>query len=281
VRSLRRLLVVGIMQKHKVASRCAGGDEVFEASDSESEVDESDCESVDSDTATAASPVRPTQQRSISDKIVPDKLVPTTVSPVRPTQQRNIPDKIVPLPLAQAAASTAATRCCGAAAATATSSPPSQGSGEGHAGAGLMSLVSHLRNDNARLREGLVQAQRELEATKAAEGSKESSIDFGHLLSLVKDFGDDFGYFGESYGDDCNEADQGACKVEVFAISSPRGDDDDCGVVSESQSNTSGEVVLLQTELQTCRQEVERLRRDLAAKDAELMELRKNAVCVA
>lgn len=246
------------MQKQKVASRCAGGDEVFEASDSESEVEESDCESVDSDTATAASPVRSTQQRNIPEKIVPDKLVP--------------------LPLAQAAASAAATRCCGAAAGAATRSPP--GSGEAQSGSGLMSLVSHLRNDNARLREGLVQAQRELEA-KAAEGSKESSIDFGHLLSLVKDFGDDFGYLGESYGDDRNEADQGACKVEVFAISSPRGDGDDCEEASESQSHASGEVVLLRKELQTCRQEVERLHRDLAAKDAELMELRKNAVCVA
>lgn len=248
------------MHKHKVAGQCAAGDEVFEASDSESEGEESGCESVDSDTPTAASPVRSTQQQDVPDE--------------------NMPDKIVPLPLAQASASAAATRCCGAAAAAVTRSPSLQGSGEAQSGAGLMGLVSHLRNDNARLREALVQAQRDLEA-KAAEGSKESSIDFGHLLSLVKDFGDDLGYLGSFYGDDCNEANQSACKVEVFAISSPRGDDDDCRKVCESQSLPSDEVPLLRKKLQTCRQEVEQLHRELAAKDAELLELRKNAVGVA
>lgn len=250
------------MYKHKDASRCAAGDEVFEASDSESEVEESDCESVDSDAPTAASPVRTTRQQSVPDKIMPDK--------------------VVPLPLAQAAASAAATRCCGAAAAAATRSQPLQGSGEAQSGAGLMGLVSHLRNDNARLREALVQAQRDLEA-KAAESGKESSIDFGHLLSLVKDFGDDLGNLGSFYGDDGNEGDQGSCNVQVFAISSPRGDDDDNdgGQKCESQSDPSDEVVLLRSELQTCRQEVEQLRRDLAAKDAQLMKLQNNAVCAA
>eukprot|EP00930_Biecheleria_cincta_P074505 TRINITY_DN61717_c0_g1_i1.p1 TRINITY_DN61717_c0_g1~~TRINITY_DN61717_c0_g1_i1.p1 ORF type:complete len:252 (+),score=48.78 TRINITY_DN61717_c0_g1_i1:121-876(+) len=251
------------MHKHKDACRCAAGDEVFVASDSESEVEESDCESVDSDTPTAASPVRPTQKQNVPDKIMPNK--------------------IVPLPVAQAAASAAATRCCGAVAAAATRSPPLQGSGEAQSGAGLMGLVSHLRNDNARLREALVQAQRDLEA-KAAEGGKESSIDFGHLLSLVKDFGDDLGHLGSFYGDDCHEADRASCNVEVFAISSPReddGDNDDCRKVCDLQIGPSDEVVLLRSELQTCRQEIEQLHSDLAAKDAELMELRKHAVCIA
>lgn len=55
---------------------------------------------------------------------------------------------------------------------------------------GLMDLVAHLRQDNARLREALVVAQREAEDL-AKERGQEQTVDFGHLLSLVKDFGTD------------------------------------------------------------------------------------------
>jgi len=55
---------------------------------------------------------------------------------------------------------------------------------------GLMELVAHLRRDNARLREALVSAQREAEEF-AKESGQTQTVNFGHLLSLVKDFGTD------------------------------------------------------------------------------------------
>jgi len=53
---------------------------------------------------------------------------------------------------------------------------------------GLVELVAHLRRDNMRLRQALTAAQEEV--AKVSDASKAShSVDFKHLLSLVRDFG--------------------------------------------------------------------------------------------
>lgn len=54
---------------------------------------------------------------------------------------------------------------------------------------GLVEVVAQLRRDNIRLRKALVAAQREAEdLAMAGEAHK---LDFGHLLSLVRDFGEE------------------------------------------------------------------------------------------
>jgi len=235
---------IAMCRQNKAA--VASGDEVFEASDSEASVgEESDCESVDSDVATAASPVR-------LERRLPEKSAPETA-------------KVPPLPpsldhRAVSLAAATASECCGAAASRA----PVQSKGpEG----GLMGLVAHLRTDNGRLREALVQAQRDMEALAAKQGKegKEDvqSIDFGHLLSLVKDFGDDLGF----YADEGFQAQQGTGAVEVFAMDAES--DDETEPVAARD-----EVSQLRAELEHSREEVELLRKEMAAKDEELIKLR-------
>lgn len=51
-----------------------------------------------------------------------------------------------------------------------------------------MELVAHLRRDNMRLREALIAAEEEA-ATASKVGNTSQSVDFKHLLSLVRDFG--------------------------------------------------------------------------------------------
>jgi len=134
-----------------------------------------------------------------------------------------------------------------------------------------MGLVAHLRTDNGRLREALVQAQRDMEALAAKQGKegKEDvqSIDFGHLLSLVKDFGDDLGF----YADEGFQAQEGAGAVEVFAMDAES--DDETEPVSAKD-----EVSQLKAELQHSREEVELLRKEMAAKDEELIKLRQSCL---
>lgn len=122
---------------------------------------------------------------------------------------------------------------------------------------GLLGLLTHLRNDNSRLREALVEAQRELEAL-AARGQESNGVDFSHLLALVKEFGDGLGGFEAEARESC---DQNA--AEVFAICSPRG-----------EAGTEPEVTRLREELEQSQKEVAQLRAELALRDAELLTLR-------
>jgi len=55
---------------------------------------------------------------------------------------------------------------------------------------GSMELAMHLRKDNERLRELLVEAQRDVEQVLESGQSKDN-VDFAHLLELVKEFGND------------------------------------------------------------------------------------------
>mmetsp|Transcript_98201 Transcript_98201/g.316373 ORF Transcript_98201/g.316373 Transcript_98201/m.316373 type:complete len:258 (-) Transcript_98201:102-875(-) len=126
---------------------------------------------------------------------------------------------------------------------------------------GLMSLVSHLRADNTRLREALVAAQRECEALAAAQGQASEAaaapgVDFGHLLELVRDFGADG--LGGSEGDFLMEDMASQCQV-FSMVDSPRGCEKD------------DEVVLLRDELEDSQMEVARLRAELAARDAHCL----------
>merc|ERR1719265_1644626 len=53
---------------------------------------------------------------------------------------------------------------------------------------GATQLALHLRKDNERLRQLLVEAQREAEQA-LEQGESKSNVDFAHLLELVKEFG--------------------------------------------------------------------------------------------
>lgn len=139
-----------------------------------------------------------------------------------------------------------------------------------------MGLVAHLRSDNTRLREALVQTQRDLEKMALAQSEKGmQQIDFAHLLSLVKDFGEDSEqYF---YADDVLQVKEQDNAAEVFAICSPRGsemsyEDEEVSQLEDSQ------VPDLMTELQRSKEQVAQLKRELASKDAELLLLRAAGV---
>merc|ERR1712113_685559 len=129
----------------------------------------------------------------------------------------------------------------------------------------LMKLLSHVRNDNSRLQDALVQARISLEKKEES-----SNIDFAHLLALVKEFSDDLGGV-ESV--EAHQSGQGCEDFQVFAISSPRGSESG---VDETQGDSSeDEVSRLKMELEQSRLEVRNLRAELASKDAELLNLRK------
>eukprot|EP00746_Dinoflagellata_sp_MGD_P163025 gnl/MRDRNA2_/MRDRNA2_90861_c0_seq1.p1 gnl/MRDRNA2_/MRDRNA2_90861_c0~~gnl/MRDRNA2_/MRDRNA2_90861_c0_seq1.p1 ORF type:complete len:352 (+),score=80.69 gnl/MRDRNA2_/MRDRNA2_90861_c0_seq1:95-1057(+) len=59
------------------------------------------------------------------------------------------------------------------------------------------SLALHLRKDNERLRELLVEAQKQAEEA-LEQGDSKSNVDFAHLLDLVKEFGTGLGDCGET-----------------------------------------------------------------------------------
>lgn len=122
---------------------------------------------------------------------------------------------------------------------------------------GLMTLVSHLRADNSRLREALVAAQRETEALIETQMQAPAGADFGHLLELIRDFGDVLG--GEDTYSSEPAPDGLASGAQVFSLDSPRGEHDGSEDVSD-----------LRMELEASRLEVARLRQELAAKDAAL-----------
>lgn len=132
---------------------------------------------------------------------------------------------------------------------------------------GLMGLVSHLRGDNARLREALLQAQAELEALAAHQATQDApvSIDFAHLLALVKDFEEDDDVCGRR-GDGSDDETQKSRGLEVFAMNSPRTSEED---VEETLPSAEGDVALLKKELEEARTEVMALRAKLALKEDE------------
>lgn len=135
----------------------------------------------------------------------------------------------------------------------------------------MMTLVTHLRKDNLRLRELLVEAQREAEkaverATQAAERGEETPhVDFGHLLELVKEFGD--GGFG---GDSCCD---GLCDphsdAQVFAMDSPR------EVAPSTTVDCEHDVVELQAALASRDADIARRDAEIAALRAELAAKRR------
>eukprot|EP00933_Yihiella_yeosuensis_P043483 TRINITY_DN3829_c0_g1_i1.p1 TRINITY_DN3829_c0_g1~~TRINITY_DN3829_c0_g1_i1.p1 ORF type:complete len:239 (-),score=63.04 TRINITY_DN3829_c0_g1_i1:488-1204(-) len=233
----------------KGGTALAAGDEVWEA---DSDSDGGECQSdtdYDSDAPTAASPIRPKPSVEVGK------------SPLK------IPEKVAAVPWKNS--TTAATSIIrpGSTAVSMSQRPPAQAPAatkvpEG----GLMGLVSHLRADNTRLREALVTAQREMEAMAAEQNQKGStqSVDFAHLLSLVKDFGED-----AFYADDDLEADSRGGGVEVFAMNSPRGSEGSCAsadaeIVEDCEND---EVNRLRAELERSRNEVAQLEKALAERD--------------
>jgi hypothetical protein len=62
-------------------------------------------------------------------------------------------------------------------------------------------LALHLRKDNDRLRQLLVEAQKQAEEA-LEQGDNKSNVDFAHLLDLVKEFGTGLGECGETQQED-------------------------------------------------------------------------------
>lgn len=138
---------------------------------------------------------------------------------------------------------------------------------------GLMSLVSHLRRDNGRLREALVAAQRETEEA-VLKGEERANVDFGHLLELVRDFGDDLGAVGEGVedapSDDCSP--HGA--VEQYSLEEADNEEE---ILVSSECTEQKDTARLRLDLDSAQQEILRLKKELAAKDEELAALRRMA----
>lgn len=165
----------------------------------------------------------------------------------------------------------------------AVTAPPSQQRG-------LVGLLGHLRQDNDRLREALLAAQKEAETmqerrAEEAEGEAENNIDFGQLLALVKDFGDGLGGFedsGAGAGSDGDwwggpEADEGAGAI---SMATPRGSEDgdaDEKAVASADAEAEEEVIRLRQELESSRLEAQHLRQELELRDAELAALQSGA----
>lgn len=167
-----------------------------------------------------------------------------------------------------------------------------------------MTLVSHLRSDNLRLREALIRAQRDAEeATEAAlERGQQTvpGVDFAHLLALAKELGDGLG--GIDAGDAWWGVSDDPAPLEppstarLFSIGSPRGEKEEAPAAhreaplcptqqqekqqhqQQEEGEEEQEVRLreahLQKELEASRREVERLKAELTCRDAELAALR-------
>jgi len=132
----------------------------------------------------------------------------------------------------------------------------------------LMALVFHLRGDNSRLREALVQAQRESERfaqERGQDGKGDRGIDFSHLLALATEFGEGLGGFGASDADG-SSTEQDAAGAAVFSIFSPRGE-----AAGPHDISIQDEHARLQKELQEARSENALLREELAARDAAIL----------
>lgn len=140
---------------------------------------------------------------------------------------------------------------------------------------GLMGVVAHLRKDNARLREALVEAQREAE--HLASRGDAPGVDFGHLLELVRDFGDNLDCDGDTFG---LPGDAGA---EFFAIGSPRDDAeaDTGGLATKEAEAGEAERRRLREALDASRREADALRAFLATRDQELAAARAALACTA
>jgi len=239
----------GLQAGKATPKRCTAdlGDEIWDAGSSDESLSESDGEQfggrrVGAPVRSAAAPVR------------------STKAPAAATE-------------AAAAAQKSATRivasACQAASKPVTQAPTlpslsSAGAGQATAPGGLMALVSHLRGDNNRLREALVQAQRESERLaqeRGQDGEGDRGIDFSHLLALATEFGEGLGGFAAPEVD--SGVEQDAPGADVFSIFSPRGE-----AAGPPEPAVQAELARLQAELQEARSEVALLREELATRDA-------------
>lgn len=142
---------------------------------------------------------------------------------------------------------------------------------------GILTLISNLRSDNERLKEALAEAHREAEAMaqKLDQAGPAEGVDFAHLLSLVKDFGDDL---GGGWDTSCPD---GAALLEAcsayeyehvhdspcpqamsMCTPRPRAPLLDCEVVATADEAT--EAGALRGELEKARREIEELRAELS-----------------
>lgn len=241
------------------------GDEVWGMSDSSSDINGSDVDSepdLSSDAQTATPPMRSSRGYPPVEKpvVVGTRYMVADKKPAAPNKPQNL--------------MTAGPRFCA-------------DNGKGLAENGLMSLVAHLRSDNTRLREALSQAQHDLEALAAQQAAQETpaSLDFAHILALVRDFGEDSIGFDAEASTDASPHDG---SLEIFAISSPRCSEEDESEITGSREDEGlsenlkeepdeNELQTLKAELERSRREVVELRRQIQHRDAELFE-RQHAI---
>lgn len=144
--------------------------------------------------------------------------------------------------------------------------------------ASIMTLVSHLRSDNFRLRQALVNAQREVEeASQKAESGE--APDFAHLLALAKELGDGLGGIGagEDWWGSSEEPELAVpATARVFAMDdSPRGESKEAPAEppDAEKAQLRQRVACLEGELKASRSEVELLKARLALRDSQLASL--------
>jgi len=134
---------------------------------------------------------------------------------------------------------------------------------------GLTNLVDRLRDDNTRLREALLAAQRQAEEAERKSGVA-LTVDFGHLLSLVRDFGD-------GLGGGCGSADaeafacgfEGGAQAAAQVFSMDAEDEVALARAPKLVKALASENALEQTRMQN-----RRIRRKLVASRREVAELR-------
>lgn len=142
-----------------------------------------------------------------------------------------------------------------------------------------LGLASYLREENNRIREAIVQAQREAEA--AVMSSQEAKpIDFAHLLALAKDFGEGLGSIAisdEITELQCAVTDSHGDGVEgAISISTPRGHKSAAAEALKSDvSSGEPDSTHKRAELARLRTEVCSLRAKLAESEAEAEYLRR------
>lgn len=132
---------------------------------------------------------------------------------------------------------------------------------------GVLGTATTIRLDNDRLRNAIVKAHRDAEVAITMPLRNESSgqgVDFAHLLSLVKDFGDEFGGSGALRLEEqpCSASFGAEATAGVISISTPRGDNSNHPKVSEAAR--------LRMEIAASRREADDLRTRLAVRAAEI-----------
>lgn len=131
---------------------------------------------------------------------------------------------------------------------------------------GQAALACYLRRENNRLRQLLVQAQRQAEAAASAQPQRKSVADLSHLLELARDFGECPGpaKAWEEQPTDVPEA-----EVGETCMAPPQ--------TARRKLTMAAQASELRAQLEASRKDVAGLRASLASRDAKLAAARESA----